>query len=112
MRTLVAFSIVALASRDALACSGPDAAERIAHNERIAWILFAVSLVIGLTFAFLPRLRTRRKARWALLVLAVVHPGWWMGSGGDCGVTLLCSACLMTFVTLIVACVLLWRTRP
>lgn len=108
---MLAFFVEAFATGDALACSGPDAAERIAHNERIAWLLFAVSLVLGAAFALMPRMRHHRGTRWSLLVLAVVHPGWWMGAGGDCGVTLLGSACLVTLVTFILACVLLWRTR-
>ncbi len=108
---VLAFSVVALASGNALACSGPDAAERIAHNARIAWILFAVNLALCTMFALPLRMRTHRKTRWVLLVLAVIHPGWWMGTGGDCGVTLFFGACLMTLVTLVVASVLLWRAR-
>lgn len=97
----------------ALACSGPGAAETILRNERLGWALWAMTLVIAGVFAVLPRLRARGwRKQWPLLLLVLLHPGWWMSArSGDCGRTLWEGSILMMVVTLLAGGAMYWRAK-
>lgn len=101
------------APRHALACSGPGAIETITRNERLGWALWAATLLAAAALAASPRLRAGGRRRlWPLLVLLLVHPGWWMsGRGGDCGYTLRDGSIVVTAVTVLVGGIVYWRAR-
>ncbi|MDI1479339.1 hypothetical protein [Polyangium sp. y55x31] len=96
----------------AFACSGPGAMEAILRAERFGWILWFVTALVAVGSTFVPRVRAAGvRKQWPLLLLLVLHPGWWMSArSGDCGRTLLASSVLAAALTLVVAGFLFWRS--
>ncbi|MDC3955257.1 hypothetical protein [Polyangium jinanense] len=96
----------------AFACSGPGAMEAILRAERLGWILWGVTLLVAVGSTLVPRLRAAGfRKQWPLLLLLVLHPGWWMSArSGDCGRTLLAGSVLVAALTPLVAGVLFWRS--
>lgn len=80
-------AILVLWTLNAWACSGPGAMEAIEAAEKLGWLLFGISAVVGL--AGLGLMWKLGRGRWqicACLIPVVIHPGWWLGArGGDCG---------------------------
>ncbi|WP_434426176.1 hypothetical protein [Nannocystis pusilla] len=97
----------------AVACSGPGAREAILHAEQLGLVLWFTTAVLAGGSLFMPRMRVGgRRKPWPLLLLAVLHPGWWMSArSGDCGQTLILGSVMVTALTLLVAGFLLWRPR-
>jgi hypothetical protein len=61
--------------------------ERIEAAERLGWLLFGITVLIGLAgFVLVWRFR---RAKWQMigcLIPVLIHPGWWLSArGGDCG---------------------------
>jgi hypothetical protein len=99
--------------KQVFACSGVGAPETILRNEHLGWTLCVMTLLIAWAFAAILRLRSRSwRKQWPLLLLVLLHPGWWMSArSGDCGYTLRDGSILMTALTVLVACVMYWRVR-
>ncbi|MFZ6182136.1 hypothetical protein [Nannocystis pusilla] len=97
----------------AVACSGPGAREAILHAEQLGLVSWLTTAVLAGGSALIPRMRARGwRTQWPLLLLAVLHPGWWMSArSGDCGQTLILGSAIVTALTLLVAGFLLWRPR-
>jgi hypothetical protein len=95
-----------------MACSGPHALEHIHTNITISLALFglAVASAMGAVARFATS--RRRVGRFvAVVVLAALHPGWWVPAySGDCGQMRLVSSALATIACTLLA-VPLWR-RP
>lgn len=82
---LLTISLVVGAPAIVWACEGPGAMATIERNQTLGWVLFGISgLLTGFT-ALVCALKSWPQS-WPLVVLCAVHPGWWWGSGGDCGV--------------------------
>lgn len=98
----------------AFACSGPGAGEAIVRNEGLGWALWAATLLIAGAFVATPRLRARGwRSSWPLVLLVLLHPGWWMSArSGDCGQTLREGSLLVTAVTLLAGAIVYWRAGP
>ena len=110
-RVLAALGAIAVSASAscAWACSGPGAPEAIRQAERLGWTLWGATLLMLSGAVLVPRLRSHG---WLLLLLAVVHPGWWMSArSGDCGRTLIGSSVLVTVLTPVAICILLLRSR-
>lgn len=95
----------------ALACSGPGAAEHILRSEQKGWQLWAFTLVFLFGLALTPRLRARGwRKQWIFALLILVHPGWWMSArSGDCGITLVEGSLLISGIALITGAIAFWR---
>lgn len=104
---------IVLVPGGALACSGPDAMSTILQNERTGWLLWGGALLAaGAAAATAPMRREGWRARWPLVAVLVLHPGWWMSArSGDCGFTLRSGSYLMTAVAILVAGVAYLRAR-
>lgn len=96
------------------ACSGPAAPALIAQNELFGGLSFVVSLVLAVgAYSQL----VRRGAGWlgssALpMLLALVHPGWWLSARhGDCGFHLYAGSLGLTAAQIAAVAWLLWRNR-
>ncbi len=95
-----------------VACSGPGAQAQIHSNTSISIVLFLVSVGIALLSA-VRLVATRNGAGKAVstVVLAALHPGWWMSSySGDCGTDRVAFSTLVT-IACAVLLVLLLRNR-
>ena|ERR1700682_4749577 len=93
-----------------MACSGPHALEHIHTNITVSLVLFglAVATAVGPVARFAAS--RRRLGRFvSLVVLAGLHPGWWMSPySGDCGEMRLVSSALATIACTFLA-IPLWR---
>jgi hypothetical protein len=105
--TLIGGAAVLAAAGAAHACSGPGAMARILANERLGWMLFAVTaLVLGLGAGLLRRLGVPLRRVGLLAAPLLAHPGWWMSArSGDCGATLVLGSMAMTAVAGLVVAV-------
>jgi len=95
-----------------MACSGPHALESIHTNIRISLVLFGLAVAIAAgPVAWFATSRRRLGRFLSLVVLAALHPGWWMPAySGDCGELRLVSSALATIACTFLA-IPLWR-RP
>jgi hypothetical protein len=96
-----------------MACSGPHALEAIHTSITISLGLFGLAVVSAVGPVARFATSRRRLGRFvSVVVLAALHPGWWMQvySMGDCGTTRLVFSALATTTCAILA-VPLWR-RP
>jgi hypothetical protein len=95
-----------------MACSGPHALEHIQTNITISLALFGLAVVSAM--GPVARFATSRRSvgRFiSVVVLAALHPGWWVPAySGDCGELRLVSSALATIACVFLA-VPLWR-RP
>jgi hypothetical protein len=58
--------------------------EAIRENEQFAWLLFAINAALCAIAVAIVYAKRRRVSRLLVLLIAA-HPGWWNGTGGDCG---------------------------
>jgi peptidoglycan/LPS O-acetylase OafA/YrhL len=68
---------------------------------------------VGVATALLARRYRRQWLKlWPILLLVVVHPGWWMSArSGDCGHTLRLASVALTFLSVMVAGLLVVLAR-
>ncbi len=99
--------------RDAAACSGPAAAERIAFSEQVGLAMFAAAAVMGvLGILRVWRSGTSPRVLAPLIIVVIAHPGLWMdASVGDCGRTLKIASIVFTIQALALLAWVLARPR-
>ncbi len=95
-----------------MACSGPHALEHIHTNITVSLALFGLAVVSATGPVARFAASRRRLGRFvSVVVLAALHPGWWVPAySGDCGEMRLVSSALATIACIFLA-VPLWR-RP
>ncbi len=87
--------------------------DAIIRSELIGWGCFLGAVIVGVAAVLLAR-RYRRPwlKLWPVLLLILVHPGWWMSArSGDCGYTLRLASMALTFLAVVVAGLLVVLAR-
>ena len=88
-----------------LACSGPGALDHIRRNIAISTVLHAGALVFAVVALAAFAVRSCRTGRLtSTLVLAGLHPGWWVTAySGDCGEARLALSVVATVICAVLA---------
>jgi hypothetical protein len=96
-----------------IACSGgPGMMELIEAREQRGFVLFvATAVALVLVAVAIPVVRRRKLRAWLPLgILALAHPGWWMGARhGDCGHMIAAIDIPYTIGALVLAGLITWR---
>ena len=96
-----------------IACSGgPGLMELIEEREHRGFVLFvATAVAMVLVAVLIPVVRRRKLRAWIPLgLLALLHPGWWMGARhGDCGHTIAAIDIPYSIAALVLAASITWR---
>lgn len=90
MRTVrsawLGLALAAMCPAEALACSGPNAAETIARAIQLGWMLAGIWALASAVALLVLRLMGRRRALVPIAILVALHPGIWCSARmGDCG---------------------------